>query len=115
MVMVKIHSIDSLKDPRLEPYRTLRRPLDHRRRNIFVAEGSLVVQRLLASDLPVLSLLLTQEWLQRVEPLLEARSGDIDVCVVPKQAIEQTIGYSCHQGIKAVGQIPVLPTLETVL
>lgn len=112
---MQIHRIDSLEDPRLEPYRTLRRPMDHRRRNIFVAEGSLVVQRLLESTLPVLSLLLTQEWLERVGPLLQARSGSIDVCVVPKQAIEQTIGYSCHQGIKAVGRIPALPTLETVL
>lgn len=113
--MLKIQFIESLDDPRLGPYRTLRRPMDHRQQNIFVAEGSLVVQRLLESDLPVLSLLLTEEWLRRVEPLLQARSGSIDVCVVPKELIEQTTGFSCHQGLKAVGKIPTLPTMESVV
>src|ERR1041385_496769 len=52
--------------PELQPYRTLRRPLEHIRQGFFVAEGDKVVRRLLASDLKVVSILLTPEWYEQL-------------------------------------------------
>ena len=43
-----IHWIDSADDPRLDPYRHVADPAWIRDRHLFVAEGRLVVERLLA-------------------------------------------------------------------
>jgi len=64
--MPDIRYITSLDLPELQPYRTLRRPLDHIKQGIFVAEGEKVVRRLLASNLTIVSLLMTPEWYERI-------------------------------------------------
>jgi hypothetical protein len=57
-----VKHITSLDGPELQPYRTLRRPMDHLKQGIFVAEGEKVVLRLLSSNLTVVSMLLTPQW-----------------------------------------------------
>jgi phosphoribosyl 1,2-cyclic phosphodiesterase len=44
-----IQNISSFDSPELQPYATMRRPLEHERQGIFVAEGTKVVRRLLES------------------------------------------------------------------
>ena len=70
--MFQSEKIESLDLPELEPYRTLRRPEDHERRGIFVATNAKVVTRLLATDCMILSMLMTEEWLAQLRPLIEA-------------------------------------------
>jgi tRNA G18 (ribose-2'-O)-methylase SpoU len=101
--------------PELAPYKSLRRARDLERRRLFVAEGDKVVRRLLESPFEVVSLLLTDEWLKRIQPLLEARSENIEVFVTTKAQIESTTGFTCHQGIKAVGRVPKTSVLDEVL
>jgi len=43
--MFDLHPITSIDDPRLLPYRTMRRQLDHFEQEIFIAEGDKVVVR----------------------------------------------------------------------
>ena len=74
-----VHHIDTLDLPALEPYRTLRRPMDHLERGIFVAEGDKVVTRLLAGPLTIRSVLLTEEWFAIVSPLLLSHHSAIEV------------------------------------
>jgi len=104
-----IHTLDA---PELEPYRTLRRPLDHQRRGIFVAEATKVVERLLRSPLEVLSCLLTPEWLTEFTPLLEARSPRPSLYVAEKPVLEKIVGFHLHQGAMAVARIPKPVALE---
>ena len=96
----------TLDDLNLQPYKTLRRPLDHQRQGIFVAEGEKVVRRLLESSLEVLSLLLTPEWLEVYKPMVEGREGDVRVYVAPKKVVESIVGFHLHQGLMAVARIP---------
>ena len=58
--MLNVRRIDSLDLPELAPYRTLRRPTEHREQGIFVAEGEKVVRRLLESHFSVVSVLLPE-------------------------------------------------------
>src|SRR5260221_12837990 len=109
MTTPPIHKVTSLSLPELEPYRTLRRPLDHIRRGIFVAEGEKVVRRLLASDLSVVSILLTPKWYEQVFPnddaggtLLYMRVENVPVFVAEKKLLESIVGFNLHQGIMAV-------------
>jgi tRNA G18 (ribose-2'-O)-methylase SpoU len=102
-------------DPALKPYRTLRRRKDLERQQRFVAEGEKVVRRLLESAFPVESLLITEEWLQRIDDLLRRRSERLDVFVARREQIEEITGFSCYQGIKAVGRIARAGTLDDLL
>ncbi len=107
--------IVTLEEPDLQPYKTLRRPVEHQRSGIFVAEGGRVVRRLLESRLDVISVLLTPEWLESYRPLLEPREESTRVFVAPKQLVESIVGFHLHQGIMAVARIPQPATLAAIL
>jgi tRNA G18 (ribose-2'-O)-methylase SpoU len=95
--MVPVHTLD---DPRLAPYRNLRdRTL--RGERMFVAEGRLLVERLLASRFEVESLLVAEplaaEYAQRVPER-------VPVYVAPASLLQSIIGFHLHQGVLAVGK-----------
>ncbi|MBU6398957.1 MAG: RNA methyltransferase [Verrucomicrobia bacterium] len=113
--MLHVHPIDALDRPELAPYRTMRRQLEHREQRILVAEGVKVTQRLLESECTVVSVLLTPEWLQQLEPLLRRRREDMAVFVAPKAAMQNLTGFSMYQGVLAVGRIPPAPTLARLI
>jgi tRNA G18 (ribose-2'-O)-methylase SpoU len=114
--VVQFQKIDSFDLPELAPYRTMKRPLEHQRQGIFIAEGVKVVRRLLASDFTIVSVVLPEKWLQEFKPLLKARREDVRVYVVEKKGIlEALTGFSMFQGVLAVGKIPVAHRLADVL
>src|SRR6266446_201180 len=113
--MFTVHKIASLDLPELQPYRTMRRQLEHREQGIFVAEGEKVVRRLLESTFIVVSVLLPQKWLRELEPLLQVRPETIRVFVAEKDLLETLTGFSMYQGLLAVGKIPPLLSLEEIL
>lgn len=114
---LRVEPVRSLDAPELAPYRTMRRQLEHRQQRIFVAEGDKVVQRLLESDLPVVSLLLPPEWLEKFKPLIERRVNNEDVVAytAEKGVLEELTGFSMYQGVLGVGRIPEMPTLANVI
>jgi tRNA G18 (ribose-2'-O)-methylase SpoU len=112
--MITVIPTTSLDFPALQPYRTLRQPMEHFRAGIFVAEAEKVVRRLLESKLHTLSVLLTPEWFEIYQPLLESHPQQIPVYVADKVILETIVGYNLHQGIMAMGKIPVPATLERV-
>lgn len=115
--MIRVLKIESLDLPELQPYRTMRRPVEHRERGIFVAEGEKVVRRLLESDFPVVSVLLPEKWIAEYEPIIASRpEKEIPVFVVTaKSVLEQLVGFSMFQGVLAVGKIPKQPSLDKIL
>jgi tRNA G18 (ribose-2'-O)-methylase SpoU len=113
--MLDVRVIDSLDLPELEPYRTMKRPLDHQRQNIFVSEGEKVLRRLLESQLGVVSVLLPEKWFRDLEPLLRSRPEQIQAFVAEKEQLEKLTGFSMYQGVMAVGKIPARVSFETIL
>ncbi|HNX49172.1 MAG TPA: RNA methyltransferase [Thermoanaerobaculaceae bacterium] len=113
--MLRIESITKLDATALAPYRTMRRPVEHERQGIFVAEGGHVVRRLLESPLPVVSVLLSPTWLRALQPELTARTETIAVFVAPEAALAELVGFRLHQGVMAVGQVPPSPALDAAL
>ena len=112
---LQIKHIQSLDLPELELYLTLRRVEEHERAGVLVATNSKVVQRLLASRFPVVSALLTQDWLENLEPQLRARPEDITIYVADKPLLETITGYKMHQCALAVAKIPPQPSFDTLL
>jgi tRNA G18 (ribose-2'-O)-methylase SpoU len=115
--MFRIHKITSLDLPELAPYRTLRRPLAHEAEGIFVAEGEIVVRRLLESHFSAISVVMPEQRLAVFTPLLQARpEADIAVFLTPnKQVLQELIGFSMYQGVLAIGKIPETTSLKDVL
>jgi tRNA G18 (ribose-2'-O)-methylase SpoU len=113
--MFHMRHVDSLELPELAPYRTMRRPEDHVRQRLFVAEGDKVVRRLLESQCEVVSALMPEKWVQELAPLFEARPENIPVFIAPKELLEQLIGFSMFQGVMAVGRFPVPASLDQLL
>jgi len=113
--MFRAQKIESLDLPALEPYRTMRRQLEHKAQGIFVAEGEKVVRRLLESKFIVVSMLLPERWLGDLMPLLQSRPEEVQVYVAEKSLLETLTGFSMYQGLLAVGKIPERNSLEEIL
>jgi tRNA G18 (ribose-2'-O)-methylase SpoU len=111
----QVQRIETLDLPELQPYRTMRRQLEHRQQGIFVAEGEKVVRRLLESNLDVVSLLLPEKWLRDLMPLLDRRREGLRIYVADKKLLEALTGFSMYQGLLAVGKVPPHPSMEEML
>jgi tRNA G18 (ribose-2'-O)-methylase SpoU len=114
MTDFRIQKIASLDLPELQPYATMRRPLEQERQGIFVAEGEKVVRRLLESRFEVVSVLLPNKHLESFRPLLAARPENLNVFLAEKKLLEQLVGFSMYQGVLAVGKIPPPISLDDV-
>lgn len=112
---MQIHRVSTFDRPELAPYATLRQSREHRRDGFFVAEGDKVVRRLLASDFGVVSVLLPERRLAEFEPLIQARPEEVAVYVMEIAELEKLTGFPFFQGVLAVGRIPRLHTLDSVL
>jgi tRNA G18 (ribose-2'-O)-methylase SpoU len=74
------------------------------------------VQRLLESDLPVVSLLLPPEWLEKFRPLLDRRAAeDIVAYTATKEVLEELTGFSMYQGVLGIGRVPEALTIANVI
>ncbi|MBQ5789666.1 MAG: RNA methyltransferase [Thermoguttaceae bacterium] len=95
--------VENLDDPRLRPYRNLReRTL--RGESIFVAEGALVVERLLRSRFGVESILTTRKE-TGLGDCLSLVPADVPIYRVDERAAaNELVGFEFHQGILAVGK-----------
>jgi len=112
---MQLIQLTDLHAPELQPYLTLRRPMEHYRKGLFVAEGRLVVERLLQTPgYRVHSVLTMPQWLERLEKLLGNRS-DIPVYVAERKEIQEIVGFSYHAGLLALAECPPEPSLDEVL
>ena len=104
-------------DPRLADYVSLRDPALRRAREaeagVFIAEGRLVVERLLRSRYPVRSVLVTERGLRVLRTVLE--ETDVTVHLVGSDVAEALTGYDVHRGVLAAGQRLDLPDASEVV
>jgi tRNA G18 (ribose-2'-O)-methylase SpoU len=114
--MFTLRHIHSLDEPALAPYRTMRRPVEHVRQGIFVAEGEKVVRRMLQDPrIEAVSVLLPQKWLPDYEPLLRSHPQTLEVFTAETDFLEQMVGFHLYQGVLAVGKIPAPLNLAAAL
>ncbi|MBR4753070.1 MAG: RNA methyltransferase [Thermoguttaceae bacterium] len=106
----RVITIDDLDDPRLRPYWNLReRTL--RGESIFIAEGALVVERLLRSPYKVSSVLTTHKE-SGFGACLSLVPDSVPIYYVDERvAANKLLGFEFHQGVLALGQRAELPTL----
>lgn len=93
--------IDSLDDPRLDIYRSLRKTNANRHQDLFIAEGINVVERLIRSPFDLESVLVTKNKQGRIQSLVP---DDTPVYVLEKSLATMLVGFTFHMGILAAGK-----------
>lgn len=109
MTGVAVFHVDDPGDPRIADYRNVPDPALLEQRHVFIAEGRLVVRRLLASRrLVARSVMVTEAAQRSLDELLDPE-GAIPVFVVPQAVMNGVTGYNMHRGCLAIGERPPLP------
>lgn len=107
-----VEPIDSIDDPRLADYRRVAEPAWLRDQGLFVAEGRLVVQRLLErAGFRIKSILLTPAAYAAIGPGLNAAT----VYVVPQAVVNEVTGINFHRGCLAIVHLPAESALTDLL
>ncbi|WP_437185093.1 TrmH family RNA methyltransferase [Planctomicrobium sp. SH668] len=101
--------IEGIDDPRIVPYRHLRRMNLTRWSGLFIAEGTRLVERLLESDFEIHSILVSEAHRRR---LSEQTLAEKQVYVAPLPILEQVIGFQFHAGMLACGYRKQSPALQ---
>ncbi|MEX0585015.1 MAG: RNA methyltransferase, partial [Pirellulales bacterium] len=103
--------VTSLDDPRLEPFRSLKDTNRTRWQSLFVAEGEKLVQRLLESDFPVVSVLADRQHEERLASWLRP---ELDLLIVDDPLVSAIVGFNFHRGVLACGRRKLHPTLDQI-
>lgn len=106
--MPTIIPIDDPADPRIAPYMAVRERDLVGRGDGFIAEGEVVLRALLGAGArakPV-SLLVAENRLARLEPLLEAVEADTPIYAARQGVMDAIVGFHIHRGILAHGVRP---------
>jgi tRNA G18 (ribose-2'-O)-methylase SpoU len=93
--------VESIDDPRLACYRDLSERNLTRQSGLFVAEGEKVVERLVASDFAVASILAEPAFVERYEPRVP---GETPIYVASRELLRATVGFNFHRGVVACGR-----------
>lgn len=98
--------VDDVHDPRIETYRNVPDPALLLQGGLFVAEGRLVVRRLIEGGrFPVRSVMVTDAALAPLRDVLDARHA-LTVYLVPQAVMNGITGFNMHRGCLAIGERP---------
>ncbi len=107
--------IEGVDDARVAPYRDIGRHDRLAAEGLFVAEGRLVVERLIDDRLPLRSLLLNRASFEALEPRLRTLGDEATVFICATQDFETLTGFNIHRGCLALAERPVPRGLDGLL
>ena len=101
--------IESIDDPRLDPYRDLKQASRTRWKRFVIAEGWRVTEQLLQSSLTLESVLISEHKLEAHQSLVPK---EVPLLVVDPKTCKELVGFNFHAGILAAAQRPERTTFE---
>lgn len=107
-----VSQVSDLDDPRLADYRDLKHVELAAHTDRFIAEGELLVRRLIESDFPVVSVLLTERRAAEIAPFVPP---GVPVYVGSEPLLRQVVGYQFHSGVLGVGRRKPMPAIEQLV
>ena len=112
----RITAIDDPADPRIAGYRDIRERDLVGRQGMFVAEGEVVLRRLLAGTRhEVLSLFIAGKRVEALAPLLATVPAAVPIYTASQSVMDGIAGFPLHRGILALGRSGPLPRPEALL
>ncbi len=92
-------------DERIAAYRDIKERDLVGRQGLFIAEGEVVLRRLVSSqEVEPVSVLVADARAQRLAPLLTAASARAPVFLAPQAVLDGIVGFPLHRGVLAVGR-----------
>ena len=114
--MPEVILIDDPEDPRIADYRDVRERDLVGRRGLFVAEGAVVLGRLVASPrFETVSVLIAEKRLERLATVLAGLPEATPVYAAGQAALDAIVGFHLHRGILAIGRRVEAPEPEALL
>jgi tRNA G18 (ribose-2'-O)-methylase SpoU len=104
--------IDDLDDPRIAVYRSLKATNRTRDLGQFVVEGERLVDRLLDSRFPAVSVLVADRHEDRLSRPIP---DDVPAYVLPSALVDQVVGFPFHRGILGCGERRPWPALDDLV
>lgn len=103
--MAHLIALNDVDDVRIEPYRDIRERDLVGRDRLFVAEGRVVVEKLVdSSGHQLLSLLIASKRALSLAPLLDRLPDDLPVFTATQPVMDAIAGFPMHRGILAIGR-----------
>lgn len=103
-------------DPRVAPYRGVSEPALVRSEGRFIAEGRLVVRRLLSSPrVQAESVLLTAAARAALADVLAAHAASLPIYVGSPAVLSEVAGFPIHRGCVAIGRRHEIPAVEDLV
>ena len=112
---MSVNRIHALDDPRVADFRVASDPQLMRTRGLFVAEGHLAVARLLESRFRVRALLLTESAYDRLDAIVTAARGDLEVLLTDSAQLRELTGFRFHRGCLGLGERPTVMGVPAVV
>jgi len=114
---VPVTLVGSPGHPAIAGYADVGNPKELRRRGLFVAEGRLVVRRLLEGRrFRVASVLVSETARAALADVIDAQAGALDVFVAPPRVMSEIAGYNVHRGCLALAERPSAePQMDGIL
>lgn len=114
--MPSLVQITDADDPRIEAYRDIRERDLVGREGLFVAEGQVVVEKLIGSSgSQLLSLLVASKRVTALEPLLARLPDEVPIFAAAQPVIDAVAGFSMHRGLLGIGRRVEQPTADALL
>jgi tRNA G18 (ribose-2'-O)-methylase SpoU len=112
---VSVTQVTDPDDERLAAFRAISDPDLAVAGGLFIAEGRLVVRRLLSeSPLATRSVLVNDSAMKAIEDVLLSRP-DVPVYVAPQAVMNDVAGFNIHRGCLAVGERPAPAAWQNVI
>jgi tRNA G18 (ribose-2'-O)-methylase SpoU len=114
--MPELITIDDPRDDRIDSYRSIRERDLVGRQGLFVAEGVVVLQKLVdtVAHAPV-SLLIADKRVESLRPLWSRLPDSVPVYVATPSVIDAIAGFPVHRGVLAMCRRSHVPTPEELL
>jgi tRNA G18 (ribose-2'-O)-methylase SpoU len=114
--MPSIIAIDDIADPRIEAYRDIRERDLVGRAGCFVAEGRVVIEKVIGSAACRLdSLLIAAHRLETMPELLAPLDDATPVFAASQSVVDAIAGFPLHRGLLAIGRRVSPPSAEQLL
>jgi tRNA G18 (ribose-2'-O)-methylase SpoU len=96
--------IDDPDDPRLEDYREVRERDLVGRRGVFIAEGVVVLEKLIGFGRhPIRSVLVAEKRLSALQPMLASLAPKVAIYAAGQRVMDRVVGFPIHRGVLAAG------------
>jgi tRNA G18 (ribose-2'-O)-methylase SpoU len=103
--MPQVIAINDPDDPRLADYRQVRERDLVGREGRFVAEGVVVLEKLIrGARHPLASVLVAEKRVETLRPLLDGLDEGVEVYAAGQAVMDAVVGFHIHRGVLAVGR-----------